>query len=300
MHKLRCRVAQYQIGVMDRSSYEVTYDRDMLQETRTKVRATMIGWGTYGPGMVDGTGHRLTPDEYARSERYNWFERRNAAGASLLDMVRIVEGTMARLHLPKTVGARAVEIYRKAHAVGIRRPLGRIGAAAVYIACRESRIPVSITEIVSPCDRRLVWKMHNRIIFALNLRTPLRDASREVPRIVAAANLPPRIERGAIVLLRKLSEMNREKKGLGIVLAAATIYLCSRQAGIEISKRQIALAARVNECTVGEYCKRIAATSSLAERRLPPRQLKSGFDSTKARQAPFFCFMPIRVLTTVS
>jgi transcription initiation factor TFIIIB Brf1 subunit/transcription initiation factor TFIIB len=40
-------------------------------------------------------------------------------------------------------------------------------------------------------------------MFALNLRMPLRDASREVPRIVAAANLFSRVERRAIVLLKK-------------------------------------------------------------------------------------------------
>jgi transcription initiation factor TFIIIB Brf1 subunit/transcription initiation factor TFIIB len=222
----------------------------------------MIGWGIYGPGMVDGTGRKLTPDEYARSKRYNWFERRNTADPSLLNMVRIVEGTTARLHLPKTVGLRAVEIYRKARTAGIKRPLQRIGVVAVYIACRESHIPISMTEIVSPCDRRLVWKTHNRIIFALNLKVPLRDGSRDVPRVVAAANLPYRVERGAIALLGKLSETNWAKKSLATVLAAATVYLCSRQMGLEISKRQIASAAHVNESTVGEYCRLIAATAS--------------------------------------
>lgn len=142
----------------------------------------MIGWGIYGPGMVDGTGRKLAPDEYARSKRYNWFERRNTSDTSLLNMVKIVEGTTARLHLPKTVGLRTVEIYRKAHGFGIRRPLQRIGAVAVYIACRENHIPISIKELVSLHDGRLVWKMHNGIIFALNLKVPLRDASRDVNR----------------------------------------------------------------------------------------------------------------------
>jgi len=226
----------------------------------------MIDWGIYGLGMVDGTGRKPTPDEYARSKRYNWFERRNTADASLLNMVRIVEGTTARLHLPKTVEIRAVEIYRKARAVGIKRPLQRIGPA-VYIASRENHIPISIKESVSPHDGCLVWKMHNRIIFALNLKLPLRDAPREVPRIAAAANLPPEVERGAIALLKKLSEMNWKEKGQATILAAAAIYLCSRQTGIETSKKRIASIARVNEGAVGKYCKLIAATSSLTELR---------------------------------
>jgi len=261
-----CGVVQreHATEVMNSCSSTALYIHDGFQEIQTRLRGTMIGWGIYGPGMVDGTGRQLTPEEYARSKRYNWFERRNTADASLLNIVRIVEGTTARLHLPKTVGLRAVEIYRKAHAFGIRRPLRRIGAVAVYIACRESHIPISIREIVSPCDRHLVWKTHNRIIFALNLRIPLRDASRDVPRIVAAEDLSSTVERRAIALLGKLSEMNWAKKGLATVLAAATVYLCSRQMGIEMSKRQIALAAHVNESTVGEYCRFIAATAALA------------------------------------
>jgi len=178
---------------MSSCSSTAAHIHDGFQEIQTRLRGTMIDWGIYGPGMVDGTGRKPTPDEYARSKRYNWFERRNTADASLLNMVRIVEGTTARLHLPKTVGVRAVEIYRKARTVGIKRPLQRIGAA-VYIASRKNHIPISIKKLVSPYDGRLVWKMHNRIIFALNLKLPLRDAPREVPRIVASANLPSKVE----------------------------------------------------------------------------------------------------------
>jgi transcription initiation factor TFIIIB Brf1 subunit/transcription initiation factor TFIIB len=128
-------------------------------------------------------------------------------------MVRIVEGTIARLHLPKAVGARAVQIYHKAHAAGIRRPLRRISSAAIYIACRENQIPIQMKQIMHPADRRLVWRMHNRIRFALNLKPPHYDASGEVPRIVMAANLPSKVERRAVSLLRELSKTDREKKG---------------------------------------------------------------------------------------
>jgi transcription initiation factor TFIIIB Brf1 subunit/transcription initiation factor TFIIB len=162
----------------------------------------MVGWGMYGLGVVDGRGRRLTVDELEGGMRYHWFEGRNLAGSSLIQMVRIVEGPIARLHLPKAVGARAVQIYRKAHAAGIRRPLRRISSAAIYIACRENQMPIQMKQIVHPADRRLVWRMHNRIRFALNLKLPHHDASGEVPRIVMAANLPSWVERKAVRMLQ--------------------------------------------------------------------------------------------------
>jgi len=204
---------EYGVEVMDRGSCEVSYDPDGLKEIRSRLRGTMVGWGMYEPGFVDGRGRRLTVDEFERGMRHHWFEGRNLAGSSLIQMVRIVEGTIARLHLPKAVGARAVQIYRKAHAAGIRRPLRRISSAAIYIACRENQIPIQMKQIMHPADRRLVWRMHNRIRFALNLKPPHYDASGEVPRIVMAANLPSKVERRAVSLLMELSKTDREKKG---------------------------------------------------------------------------------------
>jgi transcription initiation factor TFIIIB Brf1 subunit/transcription initiation factor TFIIB len=160
---------EYGVEVMNGNSYEVSYDPDGLKEIRTRLRGTMVGWGVYGPGMVDGKGRRLNMAESETAVRHVRFESRNLAGSCLIRMVRIVEGTTARLHLPKIVGARAVEIYRRAHAAGIRRPLRRISSAAIYIACCENQIPIQMKQIVHPADRRLVWRMHNRIIFALNL-----------------------------------------------------------------------------------------------------------------------------------
>ena len=270
-------LSEYATEVMDRSCYEVEYDPDGLKEIRTRLRGTMIVWGMYGPGMLDGTGRRLTEDEFARGTRYHRIERRNLAGSSLIDMIKVVEGTIARLHLPKAVGARAVGIYRKAHAVGIKRPLRRIGAAAIYIACRENNIPVSIKQIVSPRDRRLVWKTHNRIRFGLNLETFHHDAFREVPRRVAAANLPHRVERDAIVVLGKLSEMSREKHRLGRALAAAAVYLCSRRLGVEISEKRIASAADVSEGTVSKFYRLVSA------QRARQRDEQCAFEPSKRR-----------------
>jgi len=251
-----CGVVQkeYATEVMSSCSSTAAYVHDELQELQTRLRGTMIGWGIYGPGMIDGAGNRLTADQYARSKSSVRFQLRNSSGTSLLNLVKLVEGTIARLHLPKIVGVRAAEIYRRGHAAGIRDPLRRIAAAATYIACRERGIPISIKQIAHPCDIRLLWKTHNRIVFALDLKMPPRDASREVPRMVAAAKLPYNVERGAIMLLGKLSEAKYEKKSRATPLAAAAIYLSSKQNGVKVSKKQIASAAIVNESTVDRYC----------------------------------------------
>ena len=246
---------EYATEVMSSCSSTADYVHDEFQELQTRLRGTMVGWGIYGPGMIDGAGNRLTADQHARSKSSVRLQLRNSRGASLLNLVKLGEGIIARLHLPKIVGVRAVEIYRRGHAAGVRDPLRRVAAAAIYIACRERGIPVSIKQIAHPSDMRLVWKTHNRIVFALDLKMPPRDVSREVPRIVAAAKLPYNVERGAIMLLRRLSEEKYEKKGRATLLAAAAIYISSEQNCMQVSKKQIASAANVNENTAGRYCK---------------------------------------------
>ena len=247
----------YATEVMSSCSPTAAYVHDEFQELETRLRGTMIGWGIYGPGMIDGAGNRLTADQYARNKSSVRFQLRNSTGTSLLNLVKLVEGTIARLHLPKTVGVRAVEIYRKGHAAGIRDPLRRVAAAATYIACRERGIPISIKQMAHPYDIRLVWRTHNRIMFALDLKMPPHDASREVPRIVAAAKLPYKVEREAILFLTKLSETEHEREFHATPLAAAAIYLSSLQNDMEVSKKQIASAANLNENTVRRYCKLI-------------------------------------------
>jgi len=247
---------------MSSCSSTAAYVHDELQELQTRLRGTMIGWGIYGPGMIDGAGNRLTADQYAMSRNSVRFQLRNSQGTSLLNLVKLVEGTIARLHLPKTVGVRATEIYRKGHAAGIRDPLRRVAAAAIYIACRERGIPISIKQIAHPCDMRLVWKTHNRIVFAPDLKMPRRDASREVPRIVAAAKLPYKVERGATLLLKTLSKVNYPKKHQGYALAAAAVYVCAKRASVNTSQKKVAMAASVSDNAVSRYSRTISRTLS--------------------------------------
>jgi len=192
--------------------------------------------------------------------RYVQFEGRNLAGSCLVQMVKLVEEIVARLHLPRVVGVRAVEIYRKAHAAGIRRSLRRISAAAVIIACRESQIPISMKQIVHADDRRFVWRMQNQIRFALDLKPPRAHASRIVPRIVTAANLPSVVERMAIALLREMREADGKMKGTAITMAAtAAVYTSARESRIKTSLKQAASSAHVNASRLSECCKFIAS-----------------------------------------
>lgn len=47
---------EYGAEVMECSSTEVGYNSDELKDIQTRLRGTMVGWGTYGPGMLDGRG----------------------------------------------------------------------------------------------------------------------------------------------------------------------------------------------------------------------------------------------------
>jgi len=98
---------EYATEVMSGCPSTAAYLHDEFQEFQTRLRGTMIGWGIYGPGMIDGAGNRLTADQYARSKNSVRFQLRHSTGTSLLNLVKPVEGAVARLHLPKIVGVRA-------------------------------------------------------------------------------------------------------------------------------------------------------------------------------------------------
>jgi hypothetical protein len=55
---------EYRLEVMNRDCHEVSYDPDGIREILTRLRGTMVGWGVYGPGMMDGKGRRLNMAEF--------------------------------------------------------------------------------------------------------------------------------------------------------------------------------------------------------------------------------------------
>ena len=165
-----------------------------------------------------------------------------------------------RLGLPDEVMARAASIVTQAAAMRFCRVTTRpvLAASALYVACRECKVPLTLREVaeatgtelrdVGRCYQTILERMHiarpgvngNCYVHHLSLKTPLSEEtykeSEDVIREAISAGLDGRNP---------------------MTLAAAALYLASCSNGEKVTQSEVAEAAGVGEESVRECCKAI-------------------------------------------
>jgi transcription initiation factor TFIIB len=160
----------------------------------------------------------------------------------------------SHLALPRNIREAASLIYRKA--VEERLIRGRsiegVAAAALYAACRESKIPRTLDEIadVSRVSKKEIGRSYRFIARELLIHLRPTSPIDYIPRFGSDLKLSGEAQSKAIELLNEA-----QKKGLTsgrgpTGVAAAAIYIASVLTGERRTQRDVADVARVTEVTV--------------------------------------------------
>jgi transcription initiation factor TFIIB len=176
------------------------------------------------------------------------------------------------LRIPMTVAENAALIYRKALDEGLirGRSIKSIAAASLYAACRLTRIPRSLKTIVqaSPRSRRDISRNYRLLQRELNLKMPIDDPVKYLPKIASNAGLDQRTQTLAIDLLQRAKDM-RGVVGKGPAgIAAAALYIAAFMNGKNVTQRKLASAAGVTEVTVRNRYKGLDKSLGLGMRRV--------------------------------
>jgi transcription initiation factor TFIIB len=159
-----------------------------------------------------------------------------------------------KLHTPHPVKQHAAMIYRKALDKNLIRGRSIDGAvaASLYATCRLTHLPKSVDEIaaVSTRSKKEIAQIYRLIVWQLQIKMSLHDPLDSISKIAETVGLSGEIQGRAVRLLRnaQLKGLTAGKNPRGI--AAAVLYIASKQAGQEATQREIAKAAGVSEVTL--------------------------------------------------
>lgn len=159
-----------------------------------------------------------------------------------------------KIRIPPSVKEQAALTYRKALDKGLvrGRSILAIAGASLYAACRFTQTPRTLKEVAdaSLVKKKDVARCYRLLLRELEIRMPMADPIRCVPKIGSRININEKTQQTAIDLLHKAEEKKAiaGKDPMGI--AAAAIYIACVIEGEKKTQKDIAEAAGVTEVTV--------------------------------------------------
>ena len=176
-----------------------------------------------------------------------------------------------KLRIPRDVAENAALIYRKALDEGLirGRSIKSIAAASLYAACRLTRTPRSLKEVseASTRSRRDISRNYRLLQRELNLKMPIDDPVKYLPKIASNAGLDQRTQNLAMELLHK-AKKRKVVVGKGPAgIAAAALYIAAFMNGKNVTQRKLASASGVTEVTVRNRYKGLDKSLGLGMRR---------------------------------
>jgi transcription initiation factor TFIIB len=145
-------------------------------------------------------------------------------------------------------------VYRKALDENLTRgrSITAIVAAALYAACRFTKTPKTLNDIVrvSSRSRGEVSRVYRLLVRTLKIEMPAHDPLNYVSRIAAKANIPGEVQGVAVKILRKAKRkrLTMGKDPLGV--ASAVLYIACQKEGENVTQKEISEAAGVTEVTL--------------------------------------------------
>jgi transcription initiation factor TFIIB len=177
-----------------------------------------------------------------------------------------------KLNLTDEVGNRAEKICADAASGRLCRfyPHSALTAAAVYIACRELRVPVTLKELAecAGCDVRDVGRCYSAVLEGTHITRPNMNGGSYLHRIALGKPIPGEVYSMAEGIIARAGVVGLNGRN-PMTLAAAALYLASCDLGEKVTQSEAAEAAGVAEESVRECCKAIRAST------LSPQQNKN-------------------------
>jgi transcription initiation factor TFIIB len=236
------------------------------QERASRARAgTPTKYSHYDKGLStvirvekDAYGRPLSPKVKQQMWRLRRWQMRSRVHASQSRNLMLAMSELQRLseilHIPTSIQDMASIVYRKTLNEGLvrGRSIGGMVAGALYAAIRFTKLPRTLKEISEASQRtqKEIARSYGVIVRNLEMRMPIDDPTDYVTKIAEKAKVSSEIEGLAIKLIekakKKYATTGKDPSGL----AAAALYIASKQKKEKITQSRLAKAADVTEVTV--------------------------------------------------
>lgn len=172
-----------------------------------------------------------------------------------------------KLVLSDAVVEKSAYIYRKALTKGLvkGRSIEGVLAAAVYAACRDAETPRTLNDVSSAINvkRKDLSKNYRLLVCELDLRIPVVNSINCMSKIASKVGLNEKVKRNALAILQDANErrITAGKDPMG--MAASALYISCVKYNVDVSQKDIALAAGVTEVTIRNRYKDLRMTLHL-------------------------------------
>jgi transcription initiation factor TFIIB len=207
---------------------------------------------------TDASGRGLTTKTKSTVERMRVLDRRSqpdqSAYRSMSKAFDEIRTVAAKLSVGQGAIERAAYIYRKALEKRLTRgrSVTQLAAASLYAACRDLQIPRSLKDVAAAgnVSKKDLSRSYRTVVTELDIRMPVEDPIRSLPKIGSAIGASPRTMRRAqeILKMAEAEGVSAGKDPMG--LAGAALYIASHLEGEGKSQPRVAKAAEVTEVTV--------------------------------------------------
>ncbi len=224
----------------------------------------------------DAYGRRLPPKVRRQMWRLRkWQIRAKVYGTTnrnLLYAMMELERLSEKLHVPSSVQEMAAVIYRKALGKDLIRGrcITAIVAAALYAACRYTKIPRTLNEVAEASVRKRgeLAKCYRLLVRTLGIQMPPDDPLDYVSKIGEKAGVSSRTQGIAMKIIReaKRKHVTSGKDPSG--LAAAALYIASQFKNEMVTQSELSRAADVTQVTIRNRKKELVEKLGLEAQRV--------------------------------
>ena len=159
-----------------------------------------------------------------------------------------------KLRVPRSVKEQGALIYRKALDKGLvrGRSILAIAGASLYAACRYTQTPRTLKEVsaASLVKKKDVARCYRLLLRELEIRMPMPDPVRCVPKIGSKIHINEKTQQRAITFLHRAEEKKAISGKDPMGIAAAAIYIACVLEDDKKTQKDIAEASGVTEVTV--------------------------------------------------
>jgi transcription initiation factor TFIIB len=207
---------------------------------------------------TDARGSKLSSRTQSSVERMRVWDRRSqpnqSAYRSMSKAFDEIKTIGAKLSVGEAAIERAAYIYRKAIEKHLTRgrSIVQLSAAALYAACRDLQIPRSLKDVAAAgnISKKDLSRSYRILVTELDIKMPVEDPIRSVPKIGSAIGASPQAIRKAQEILRMAEERGIAAGKDPMGLAGAALYIASHLEGEPKSQPTVAKAAEVTEVTL--------------------------------------------------
>ncbi len=199
-----------------------------------------------------------SPEKRAQLFRLQKWQQRsrvsNAGERNLAKAMSEINRLCDSLNIPRNIGESAAIAYRKV--VKKRLTRGRsiraLATAAIYLACRQSRIVRTLTELseASGISRKEIASSYRFLIRKLKIFAPTTRPNKYVTKLSNQLGLNGKTEGIAHKILRGVEKQRLTSGRMAKSVAAATCYIASSVSGERRTQREIAEAVDITEVTI--------------------------------------------------